>query len=111
MKNCQPRVTFDALIAISLCQSRHNTGMNRRKRHPRIGSDFEDFLRDEGRLEKATAVAIKRVLAPGKQTRLKHNPRIDGQWTKEAEDRLTAYRKGELKAIPLQEVLAKYRVK
>jgi hypothetical protein len=63
MKNCQPRVTFDALIAISLCQSRHNTGMNRRKRHPRIGSDFEDFLRDEGRLEEATAVAIRRVFA------------------------------------------------
>ena len=37
--------------------------MTKRKTHPRIGSDFEDFLRDEGRLEKATAVAIKRVLA------------------------------------------------
>jgi hypothetical protein len=30
---------------------------------PRIGSDFEDFLRDESRLQEATAVAIKRVLA------------------------------------------------
>ena len=30
--------------------------------HP-FGRDFEDFLRDEGRLEEATAVAIKRVLA------------------------------------------------
>lgn len=29
----------------------------------RIGSDFEDFLREEGRLEEATAVAVKRVLA------------------------------------------------
>jgi predicted XRE-type DNA-binding protein len=37
--------------------------MAKRKSHPRIGSDFEDFLRDEGRLEEATAVAIKRVLA------------------------------------------------
>ncbi len=37
--------------------------MTKRKTHPRIGSDFEDFLRDEGRLEEATAVAIKRVLA------------------------------------------------
>ncbi len=28
-----------------------------------VGSDFEDFLRDEGILEEATAVAIKRVIA------------------------------------------------
>jgi len=37
--------------------------MKKRKPHPRVGSDFEDFLREEGRLEEATAVAIKRVLA------------------------------------------------
>jgi ParB-like chromosome segregation protein Spo0J len=35
----------------------------RRRANPRIGSDFEDFLREEGRLEEATAVAGKRVLA------------------------------------------------
>jgi predicted XRE-type DNA-binding protein len=34
-----------------------------RKAHPHIGSDFEDFLREEGRLEEATALALKRVLA------------------------------------------------
>ena len=34
-----------------------------RKTHPHIGSNFEDFLREEGRLEEATALAIKRVLA------------------------------------------------
>lgn len=28
-----------------------------------IGSDFDDFLREEGMLEEATAVAIKRVIA------------------------------------------------
>ena len=28
-----------------------------------MGSDFEDFLREQGRLEKSTALAIKRVLA------------------------------------------------
>ena len=39
------------------------------------------------------------------------DPKIDQQWAKEAEDRLAAYRRGEIKAIPLQEVLAKYRVK
>lgn len=37
--------------------------MKKRKANPRVGSDFEDFLREEGRLEEATAVAIKRVLA------------------------------------------------
>lgn len=33
------------------------------QRNPHMGSDFEDFLRDEGRLEESTALAIKRVLA------------------------------------------------
>ena len=28
-----------------------------------LGSDFEEFLRDEGRLAEATAIAIKRVIA------------------------------------------------
>ena len=37
--------------------------MTKRKSHPRLGSRFEDFLRDDGRLEEATAIAIKRVLA------------------------------------------------
>jgi putative addiction module component (TIGR02574 family) len=39
------------------------------------------------------------------------DPSIDGLWAKEAEERLAAYRRGELKAVPLEEVLAKYRVK
>ena len=34
-----------------------------KKTYPHIGSDFEDFLREEGRLEDATALALKRVLA------------------------------------------------
>ncbi len=37
--------------------------VTRKRANPRIGSDFEDFLREEGRLEEATAIAIKRVLA------------------------------------------------
>ncbi len=37
--------------------------MARKKANKRSGSDFEDFLREEGRLEEATALAIKRVLA------------------------------------------------
>jgi hypothetical protein len=38
------------------------------------------------------------------------DPGIDRLWAKEAEDRLAAYHRGEIKAVPLQEVLAKYRV-
>jgi ribosome-binding protein aMBF1 (putative translation factor) len=34
-----------------------------RRTSPRVGSDFEDFLQEEGRLEEATALAVKRVLA------------------------------------------------
>lgn len=34
-----------------------------KKRSKHVGSDFEDFLRDEGRLEEATAIALKRVIA------------------------------------------------
>ena len=37
--------------------------MTKRKRRPHVGSDFEDFLREEGRLAEATAVAVKRALA------------------------------------------------
>lgn len=35
---------------------------------------------------------------------------IDAAWTVEAEDRLAAYRRGEIRVIPLAQVLAKYRV-
>ena len=31
--------------------------------HPRIGSDFDDFLKEEGIREEVTAAAIKRVIA------------------------------------------------
>jgi antitoxin HicB len=33
------------------------------RQDPHVGSDFEDFLRERGRLEEATAIAVKRVLA------------------------------------------------
>lgn len=36
--------------------------------------------------------------------------RVDAAWAVEAADRLAAYRKGEIQAIPLAQVLAKYRV-
>jgi putative addiction module component (TIGR02574 family) len=34
---------------------------------------------------------------------------VDALWGKEAEDRLAAYRRGEIKTVSLDEVLAKYR--
>ena len=37
--------------------------MARKKAHRHVGSDFEEFLREDKRLEAATALALKRVLA------------------------------------------------
>ncbi len=37
------------------------------------------------------------------------DPAIDALWAKEAEDRLAACRRGEIRAFPLSEVLAKYQ--
>ena len=38
-------------------------------------------------------------------------PTLDALWAKEAEDRLAAYRRGEIGALPLAEVLGKYLAK
>jgi len=35
---------------------------------------------------------------------------VDALWAQEAESRLAAYKAGEVKAIPLAQVLAKYRL-
>ena len=37
------------------------------------------------------------------------DPKIDALWAAEAEDRLAAYRRGEVRAVELSEVLSKYR--
>lgn len=39
------------------------------------------------------------------------DPAIDRLWAAEAEERLAAYRRGEIKAVPLEEVLATYRAR
>lgn len=36
------------------------------------------------------------------------DPSLDALWAKEADDRLAAYRRGEIKAMALSEVIAKY---
>jgi putative addiction module component (TIGR02574 family) len=35
---------------------------------------------------------------------------LDALWAKEADDRLSAYRRGEVKAVALSDVIAKYQV-
>ncbi|GBF26095.1 hypothetical protein MnTg02_01131 [bacterium MnTg02] len=37
------------------------------------------------------------------------DPRFDQMWTEEAKDRLAAYRRGEIEAYDLNDVLAKHR--
>lgn len=39
----------------------------------------------------------------------KPDAEVDVLWAKEAEDRLAAYRSGDIKALDLNQVLAKYR--
>lgn len=38
------------------------------------------------------------------------DPSLDALWAKEADDRLTAYRRGEIRAVALSDVIAKYQV-
>lgn len=37
------------------------------------------------------------------------DPSMDALWAQKADDRLAAYRRGEIRAVPLSEVLAKYK--
>ena len=37
------------------------------------------------------------------------DPSMDASWAREADDRLAAYRRGEIRAVPLSEVLVKYK--
>ena len=37
------------------------------------------------------------------------DPAIEAAWAAEAQDRLAAFKRGELKAAPIEELLAKYR--
>lgn len=37
------------------------------------------------------------------------DPSVDALWAQEADERLAAYRRGEIRAVPLSEVLTKYK--
>jgi putative addiction module component (TIGR02574 family) len=61
-----------------------------------------------------------RKLSPAERIRLvdeilssldQADPSLDAKWAAEAEDRIAAYRRGELKAVELSEVVAKYTTK
>jgi putative addiction module component (TIGR02574 family) len=47
---------------------------------------------------------VERIL----DTLIEHSPELDALWAAEAEDRLAAYRRGEIRAVPLAAVLARY---
>jgi len=47
---------------------------------------------------------VDRIVASLDET----DPALDNQWLREAEQRLTAYRRGEIQAISLTDVLAHY---
>ena len=82
---------------------------------------FQPLLEINSMTEAAKELSAKaRKLSPAERLELvddllasldEPDAQIDRLWAKEAEERLAAYRRGEIKAVPLQEVLAKYRVK
>jgi len=55
------------LVDMTLPKSRHATGIEKTQEYmmkaENIGSNFDDFLQEEGLLDEANAVAIKRVIA------------------------------------------------
>jgi putative addiction module component (TIGR02574 family) len=61
-----------------------------------------------------------RKLSPAERIRLvdeilssldQANPSLDATWAAEVEDRIAAYRRGEIRALELSEVLSKYNRK
>jgi putative addiction module component (TIGR02574 family) len=87
-------------------------GFARRTRGRMIGDAMTDEIK--------TLSIQARKLSPSERLQLvddilasldEPDPNIDRLWAKEAEERLAAHRRGEIKAIPLEQVLAKYRGK
>jgi len=85
------------------------------------GYRSQDFSEVRGMTDAAKTLSVQaRKLSPAERIELvddilasldELDPAIDRLWAKEAEERLAAYRRGEIKALSLEEVLAKYRVK
>ncbi len=72
-------------------------------------NDVVDELSKEARkLSPAERIRlVDDILASLDQT----DERLDALWAKEVEDRLAAYRRGELRAVDLADVLARYENK
>ena len=68
----------------------------------------EELLQRAKALPPAQQVELVEAL----QNELDHSDsEIEAAWAAEAKSRLTAYRQGRIRAIPLEEVLARYRIK
>ena len=65
----------------------------------------EDLVRQVQALPAAEQAAVVEALLNALD---RTDPALDAAWAAEAEDRVAAYRRGELRAVPLTEVLAKY---
>ena len=75
---------------------------------PEQNLSTEELLRQAKSLPPAQQVALVEAL----QDELdRPDPSVDAAWGAEARDRLAAYRQGRIKAIPLEQVLARYRIK
>jgi putative addiction module component (TIGR02574 family) len=67
-----------------------------------MNQSFEQILKDALALPfRERAELIERLLATFQSP---PDPHLDELWTREAEDRLGAYDRGELKAVPAEEV-------
>ena len=75
---------------------------------PEQNLSTEELLQQAKSLPPAQQVAL--VEAPQDELD-RHDPSVDAAWGAEARDRLAAYRQGRIKAIPLEQVLARYRIK
>ena len=66
----------------------------------------EDLVRQVQLLPAAEQAAVVEALLNALD---RTDPALDAAWAAEAEERVAAYRRGELRAVPLTEVLGKYR--
>lgn len=71
-----------------------------------MNSSKQDIIEQAKQLNALEKIELVDVLLASVD---KPDAEIDKQWAAEAEDRLAAYRRGEIKALDLNQVLAKYR--
>lgn len=72
-----------------------------------MSADSKQILRDALALPPEELAALVEQLLATLQS--PPDPKLDELWTREAEDRLNAYDRGELKAVPAEEVFETIR--